>query len=100
MLEPRIHQELTEAIAALSLDGPYFVERRLARKRGRFLRAVKDVPPGETWWEVLYFFQSDDLCWAYLPAQRQSPYFAWGYTAQQAYLNGILKQSPQSGSQT
>ncbi|MGF1576216.1 MAG: hypothetical protein ACFCU9_09820 [Cyanophyceae cyanobacterium] len=88
--EHRVQQLFVDTIAALPLEGPYFVEQRLARRRGPFLRAVKDVAPGEAWWEILYFFKTEELCWAFLPTQRSSPYFAWGYTAEQAYLNGIL----------
>ena len=91
--EHRVRQSFEEAIAALPLEGPYFVEQRLARHRGPFLRAVKDVSPGEAWWEILYFFKTEELCWAFLPTCRRSTQLAWGYTATQAYLNGILAQS-------
>jgi hypothetical protein len=88
--QERTRQELQSAIAELPVAGPYFIEQRLARIRGPFLRAVKDVAPGESWWEIRYFFTLNDLQWAYLPEQHRTAEFAWGHTPEQAYLNGIL----------
>lgn len=88
---PKARSEFTTAIESLKLSGPYFVEERVARHRGRFLRAVKDVDPGESWWEVRHFFTHSGPCWAYLPEQRSTAQFAWGHTLEQAYLNAILK---------
>ncbi len=87
---PKAHSQFVAAIEKLNLAGPYFVEERIARHRGRFLRAVKDVVPGESWWEVRHFFTHAGPCWAYLPEQRSIPQFAWGHTLEQAYLNAIL----------
>ncbi len=89
----KLRGEFITALNDLNLQGPFFVEQRLARHRGYFFRAVKDVSPGENWWEVLYFFAYEGPCWAYLPEQRKSPEFAWGNTLEQAYLNGILHQA-------
>ncbi len=92
----RVRREFVRAIDELNLGGPYFVEKRITRHRGPFLRAVKDVEPGQSWWELRYFFSLDDvdnLCWAYLPEKRDTPEFAWGYTIEQAYLNGIFRHS-------
>ncbi|GAB4217993.1 MAG: hypothetical protein OHK0012_24820 [Synechococcales cyanobacterium] len=83
--------ELVHAIHSLHPGDPYFIEERVARWRGRFWRAVKDVAPGQTWWELCYFYSHDGACWAYLPASRSDhSAWGWGYTATQAYLNSIL----------
>ncbi|MDX2270832.1 MAG: hypothetical protein NW237_02645 [Cyanobacteriota bacterium] len=82
--------EFIHAVDSLHLAGPYFVEERVARKMGRFLRAVKDVPVGQPWWEIRYFFDQTEKSWAYLPEQQIDPQFAWGHTLAQAYLNGIF----------
>ncbi len=88
--------EFVAALEALHLEGPYFVEQRLTRQRGPFLRAVKDVPPGKTWWEVRYFPQCERYAWAYLPEAPSQRAFAWGHTLEQAFLNALLQQPPAS----
>jgi hypothetical protein len=86
--------ELIAAIQTLHPGDPYFVEVRLAKWRGKFLRAVKDVAPGQPWWELCYFYSFEGQCWAYLPCTRQGHAdWGWGYTATQAYLNSLLLHS-------
>jgi hypothetical protein len=88
----KLWAEFIAAIDAMNLSGPYFVEERVTRQRGHFLRAVKDVPAGESWWEIRFFFTQTESCWAFLPENRHTSEFAWGNTLHQAYLNGILQQ--------
>lgn len=97
----RQRAELIAAVEALQLEGPYFIEERLARHRGPFLRAVKDVPVGGTWWEIRYFPACERYAWAYLPEGAGPRAFAWGHTPQQAFLNALWHHplSPQGQEQ-
>ncbi|MGQ9837725.1 MAG: hypothetical protein ACUVRV_07085 [Cyanobacteriota bacterium] len=88
----RQRAEFIAAIETLQLEGPYFVEERLTRHRGPFLRAVKDVPAGKTWWEIRYFPTCEHYAWAYLPEQPGQRTFAWGHTLEQAFLNALWQQ--------
>jgi hypothetical protein len=82
--------EFKATIDILNPGGPYFIEERISRQMGSFLRAVKDVNPGEQWWEIRYFFNQAHSCWAYLPAYRIHSEFGWGNTLEQAFLNAIF----------
>ncbi|MCJ2541987.1 hypothetical protein [Thermostichus vulcanus] len=95
----RQRAEFIAAVETLQLEGPYFVEERLTRHRGPFLRAVKDVPVGGTWWEIRYFPDCERYAWAYLPEQPNPREFAWGHTLEQAFLNALWQQ-PQAPSLT
>ncbi|MFQ3584579.1 MAG: hypothetical protein SNJ85_06555 [Cyanobacteriota bacterium] len=95
----RQRAEFIAAVETLQLEGPYFVEERLTRHRGLFLRAVKDVPVGGTWWEIRYFPDCERYAWAYLPEQPNPRAFAWGHTLEQAFLNALWQQ-PQAPSLT
>ncbi|MEN9226998.1 MAG: hypothetical protein Q6L60_12135 [Thermostichus sp. HHBFW_bins_43] len=92
----RQRAEFIAAVETLQLEGPYFVEERLTRHRGPFLRAVKDVPVGGTWWEIRYFPDCERYAWAYLPEQPSPREFAWGHTLEQAFLNALFQQPESS----